>query len=109
MSTFPGWGTARRRTLGHGDPDATTARRSIRRAAGDHAIPQEDAMPEHEGFHGFTIGATDGDIGTVTEAIRRWSYTVRYIGRHGGGWRSGRCSLAIARALTGRTSASRPR
>jgi PRC-barrel domain len=42
-------------------------------------------------LHGFTIGATDGDIGTVDEFyFDDLSYTVRYVVVHTGGWLSGR-------------------
>ena len=42
-------------------------------------------------LHGFTIGATDGDIGTVQEGyFDDVSYTVRYVVVDTGGWLSGR-------------------
>ena len=45
-------------------------------------------------LHGCTIGATDGDIGTVTDGyFDDLSFTVRYlVVDTGGGWRNGRCS-----------------
>ncbi len=42
-------------------------------------------------LHGFTIGATDGDIGTVHDGyFDDVSYTVRYVVVETGGWLSGR-------------------
>jgi hypothetical protein len=42
-------------------------------------------------FHGFTIGATDGDVGTVKEFyFDDVSYTVRYVVVDTGGWLSDR-------------------
>ncbi len=45
-------------------------------------------------LHGFTIGATDGDIGTVDEFyFDDASYTVRYVVVDtGGSFRGARCS-----------------
>jgi len=44
-----------------------------------------------EDFHGFTIGATDGDVGTVKEFyFDDVSYTVRYVVVDTGGWLSDR-------------------
>ena len=40
---------------------------------------------------GFTIGATDGDIGTVTDGdFDDLSFTVRYLVDDSGGWLTGR-------------------
>ena len=42
-------------------------------------------------LHGFTIGATDGDIGTVTDGyFDDLSFTVRYLVVDTGGWLTGR-------------------
>ena len=42
-------------------------------------------------LHGFTIGATDGDIGTVQEVyFDDVDYTVRYLVVDTGGWLFGR-------------------
>lgn len=51
-------------------------------------------------LHGFTIGATDGDIGTVDEFyFDDTSYTVRYVVVDTGGWLSGRKVLLSPIAL----------
>ena len=45
-------------------------------------------------LHGFTIGATDGDIGTVKDGyFHDVSYTVRYVVIDTGGWLAERKAL----------------
>lgn len=56
---------------------------------------KQDAMLRSmKSLHGFTIGATDGDIGTVDEFhFDDASYTVRYVVVDtGGSFRGARCS-----------------
>jgi hypothetical protein len=61
------------------------------------AVMDSDNAKENEmlrsmkGLYGFTIGATDGDIGTVKECyFDDVSYTVRYVVVDTGGWLSER-------------------
>jgi hypothetical protein len=51
-------------------------------------------------LRGFTIGATDGDIGTVDEFyFDDTSFTVRYLVVDTGGWLTGRKVLIAPMAL----------
>ena len=53
-------------------------------------------------LHGFTIGATDGDIGSVKEFyFDDVSYTVRYVVVDTGGWLSNRKVLLSPIAFRG--------
>jgi hypothetical protein len=61
-------------------------------SAGQQPSTKEDAMLRSmKEFHGCTIGATDGDIGTVTDGyFDDLSFTVRYLVVDTGGWLTGR-------------------
>jgi hypothetical protein len=71
--------------------------------AGQEPSTEEDAMLRSmKDLHGFTIGATDGDIGSVKEFyFDDVSYTVRYAVVDTGAWLSDRKVLLSPIAFRG--------
>jgi hypothetical protein len=66
----------------------------------DSATMEATMLWSMKELHGVTIGATDGDIGTVQDGyFDDGSYTVRYVVVDTGGWLSGRQVLLSPMAI----------
>jgi hypothetical protein len=104
----------RRRSPGHTEPFWQPPLPSPSGRGGQHQSTKEDTiLRSMKALDGFTVGATDGDIGTVRDGyFDDLRYMVRYVVVDtGGGFRDGRCFSRQSPSVrwTGRTSASRPR